>query len=190
MQHHYVYPEESFILVGTVVKAQGLRGEVSIHALSGQPGSLGNYSTFTLVDPAGTLSPELRVQAFRLQKEKAIILFDRVTDRSHAETLVGMGVLVAKADLPELADDEFYWYQLTGLAVRTVQGRQLGTMRSVFSNGAQDVMVISDGNSEYLVPLCQGIIVLRNTVELVIDPPPGLLEINAEDDLNGTEIPA
>lgn len=189
MQHHYSYPEDRYILIGTVVKAQGLRGEVSVHALSGQPENLRKYSTVTLVDKRGRLSPKLSITGFRVQKGKAVILFDRVTDRTQAEQLPGMGVLLAREDLPELAEDEFYWHELTGLPVRTVEGRRLGTMQSVFSNGAQDVMVIVDGECEYLVPLTQGIIVEQNSLELVIDPPPGLLEINSDDDAE-TDTPA
>lgn len=190
MQQHYFYPEGRYILIGTVVKAQGLRGEVSIHALSGQPENLRNYLTLTLVDKHGKLSPRLNITGFRVQKGKAVILFDRVTDRTHAEQLTGMGVLLAKDDLPELTEDEFYWHDLTGLSVRTVEGRRLGTMQSVFSNGAQDVMVIVDEDGEYLVPLTHGLIVGQNNQELVIDPPPGLLEINSDDDDIETDSPA
>lgn len=190
MLYEYSYPEARYILIGTVVKAQGLRGEVSIYVLSGQPENLQKYSTLVLVDRGGKLSPELKVKSFRVQKERAIILFDRVVDRTHAEKLAGMGVLVAKTDLPELADDEFYWYQLTGLPVRTVDGRHLGTIQSVFFNGAQDIMVIGDENSEYLVPLAPGIIAEQSSEGLVIDPPPGLLDINTGEDETGTDYSA
>lgn len=182
MQYHYLYPEDRYILIGTVAKAQGLRGEVSIYSLSGQPENLRDYSALTLVDKEGKLSPELKIQKFRVHKDRAVILFDRIADRTHAEKLVSMGVLLAKADLPQLADDEFYWYQLVGLAVRTVKGCQLGTLQSVFSNGAQDIMVIEGDDNEYLVPLTEDVIVEQNSEWLVIDPPPGLLEINIDDD--------
>lgn len=182
MQHHYSYPEDRYILIGVVIKAQGLRGEVSIHAVSGQPENLENYPALTLVDKGGRLSPKLAVTRFRVQKARAVVLFDRVADRSHAEQLTGMGVLLDKKDLPEPAPDEFYWHELTGRSVRTVEGRHLGIMQSVFSNGAQDVMVIVDEDREYLVPLMHDIIVGQNNLELVIDPPPGLLEINSDDE--------
>ena len=82
-----------------MVKAQGLRGEVSVHALSGQPDKLGQYHHFTLVDKVGTLSPALKVHAFRVQKDRAIILFEGVGDRTFAERLAGMGLLLNKQDL-------------------------------------------------------------------------------------------
>jgi 16S rRNA processing protein RimM len=190
MQYQYSYPEDRYILIGTVGKAQGLRGEVNIHPLSDQPENLEAYDALVLVDKRGKLSPKLTITKFRVHKGKAIILFDRVVDRTHAEQLAGMGVLLAREDLPELAEDEFYWHQITGLPVKTVDGRYLGTMISVFSNGAQDIMVISEDDQEFLVPLTKGIIVEQSDTLLVIDPPEGLLEINTGEEDTGNDYPA
>ena len=181
MQYNYSFPAEKYLLLGTVVKAQGLRGDVSVHALSGQPEGLAQYHRFTLVDNAGVLSPELKVHALRVQKDRAIIHFEGIDDRTFAEKLVGMGVLLYRQDLPEPGKDEFYWHELYGLPVSTVLGENIGTMRSIFSNGAQDVMIIVNGKREYLVPVTPGIIVRHDSIEIVIDPPPGLLEINDEE---------
>lgn len=190
MQYKYSYPEDRYILIGTVVKAQGLRGEISVYALSGQPENLKAYSSLTLVDRNGKVSPELKILKFRVQKDRAVILFEQIADRTHAEKLVGMGVLLARADLPELADDEFYWHQLVGLPVKTVQGLVVGTMQSVFSNGAQDIMVIiGPTDSEHLVPLTEGIIIEQNSEGIIINPPPGLLEINSDAQDNGIDTP-
>ena len=182
MQHHFLFPEDRFLLIGTVIKAQGLKGEVCIHSFSGQPENLNTYHTLFLVDKGGKISPQLSIKRFRAQKGKAIVLFDRVRDRSHAEQLVGMGVLLAREDLPELAEDEFYWHQLIGLAVSTVAGEAVGTLMHVFSNGAQDVMVIQDGDQEHLVPLSDGVVISHDDEQLIIDPPQGLLEINSGED--------
>ncbi|SHO51049.1 ribosome maturation factor RimM [Desulfopila aestuarii] len=181
MQYTYSFPEEKYLLLGAVAKAQGLRGELSVYALSGQPETLGQYHRFTLVDKAGVLSPELQVRTFRVQKDRAIIHFEGVGDRTFAEKLVGMGLLLNRQDLPDPEDGEFYWHELYGLPVSTVQGEHIGTMQSVFSNGAQEVMVIVNGLREYLVPVSQGIIARHSKEEIVIDPPPGLLEINDEE---------
>jgi len=182
MPYRYLFPEDSYLLLGVVVRAQGLRGEICVHTLSGEPESFGKYAAFTLVDKQGTLSPELRVKSFRVQKGKVILRLERIDDRTFAEKVVGMGVLIARSALPEPAANEFYWHELYDRPVRTVRGRQLGTIRHVFFNGAQDVMVIGDGEIEYLIPVHQGMIVEQHPTEIVIDPPPGLLDINAENE--------
>jgi len=182
MPYRYRFSEDRYLLLGVVVRAQGLRGEICVHPLSGKPESFGRYTAFTLVDKGGALSPELRVQSFRVQKNRVILRLDRIEDRNFAEKVVGMGVLLARSALPEPAANEFYWHELYGRPVRTVSGRQLGSIRHVFSNGAQDVMVVGEGDAEYLIPVHQGMIVEQDGSELVIDPPPGLLDINAENE--------
>lgn len=185
MHHKFSFPEERFLLIGTVGKPQGLKGEVNIHPFSGQPENLHAYQTLFLVDKKGELSPELHVDSFRAHKGKAIILFDRVTDRTFAEKLTGMGVLVARNDIPELDDDEFYYHQFVGLSVKTDDGIELGRLSSFFSNGAQEVMVIDGDDGEYLIPFIKEIIVSQNETDLIINPPPGILDINEDDDSDG-----
>lgn len=180
MAERYSFPEDRFLLLGTVTKAQGLGGEISVHVPSGQPANLQRYPAFTLIDRHGELSPRLEVRSFRLHKSRVILGLDRVTDRSMAERLVGMGVLLDKADLPRTTEEEFYWHELEGVAVRTRDGQHLGHLRGQFSNGAHEIMVIGDASGEYLVPAVPGIIIAHSTTELVIDPPPGLLAINRE----------
>ena len=182
MRCDFVFPKEDYLLIGTVGKPHGLRGEVHIFPLSGHPETLAQYSRVTLVDGRGTLSPQLTVTSFRVHGGKAIVGFDRVVDRSFAEKLSGMGVLIAREDLPAPGLDEFYWHELQGATVTTVAGDQLGILQGVFSNGAQDVMVVVDGQAEYMIPVSPGIIVSQDSSSLVLDPPPGLLAINGGDD--------
>jgi 16S rRNA processing protein RimM len=182
MSRKYIFPDKQFIHIGSVTKAQGLNGEVAIAPLSGQPESFKAYTTLVLVDESGTLSPELVVEKLRIHKGRAIVKFDRVEDRTFAEQLVGMGVLLARKDLPPSEDDEYYWHEITGLTVITDTGRYVGKVVSLFSNGAQDIMVISDEEQEYMVPITDDIVLRQNNEEMIIQPPPGLLEINQGDD--------
>lgn len=178
----YCYPEDKYLLIGTVSKAQGLQGEVAVHLFSGQPENVADYDSLVLVDKKGVLSPLLVIDSLRIHQGKAVIKFDRVVDRAFAEQVVGMGVLVDKEKLPDLGSDEFYWHQLTGLEVFSVQGNRLGIVKSLFSNGAQDIMVIRDNDHEYLVPVTASIVREQVDNRLIIDPPPGLLDINSEPD--------
>ena len=90
-----------------------------------------------------------------------------------------MGVLLDKEDLPKGNEGELYWYQFDGLPVKTRAGTLLGRVEKIFSNGAQDILVVRDGSQEYLIPILDSIIVSRTDEEIIVDPPPGLLEINS-----------
>lgn len=175
------YPEEQFLLVGKVAKPHGLRGEVKIYAFSDDAGTLLHYQKIVLVDRTGRLTPSLHVENARSQGKYVVFKLESIDDRNSAESIHGMGVLIDKNDLREIEENEYYWYQYYNLPVHTDTGRFLGTITSIFSNGAQDIMVIQENGSEYLVPILDSVIIEHTENGVVITPPQGLLEINSGD---------
>lgn len=178
MVDNFSFPEERFILVGTVGKPHGLRGDLKLHRLSDSAEALMNYTSFSLVDDQGCISNRYSVEKVRLQKKVVVVKLAGVDDRTSAEHLTGKGVLVNKDDLPKLEDDEYYWYQFIGLPVTTMEDEMLGTVQSIFSNGAQDILVVRGKNGELLIPIVDDIIKQHTEHGVVIAPPPGLLGIN------------
>lgn len=181
MLDDFTFPEDRFLLVGKITKPHGLKGELKVFAYSGDPASLVRYPRAVLVDGDGRLSPEIAIERSRVQERGAILKFGGVGDRDTARKLQGAGMLVYKEDLPAAESDEYYWYRLYDLPVKTSEGRHLGRVASIFSNGAQDIMVVADGRSEYLIPLIDSVIAEQTEEGVVITPPPGLLEMNAGD---------
>jgi len=55
----------------------------------------------------------------------------------------------------------------------------LGRVEHIFSNGAQDILVIREDSQEYMVPILDSIVVRVTADAIVIAPPPGLLELNS-----------
>jgi 16S rRNA processing protein RimM len=178
MVDDFSFPEEQFILVGTVSKPHGLRGDLKLHRFSDSAESLMGYTTFTLVDDQGRLSDRYSVEKSRMQGKIVVVKLAGVDDRTSAENLTGKGVLVNKNDLPTLEDDEYYWYQFIGLPVTTMEDEMLGTVRSIFSNGAQDILVVEGDSGELLIPMVDDIVKQHTEYGVVIAPPPGLLDIN------------
>jgi 16S rRNA processing protein RimM len=178
MAEEFPYPSEGYLLIGKIVEPHGLKGEVKIFSFSGQPENIQHYPKLVLVTPLGELSRPYIVEGCRIKGKTAIARLSSVNDRNSAESLTGMGVLIGKEDLPQPGKDEFYLYQLEGLPVFTIQGSRLGVVAKIFSNGAQDLLVVQDDEKEYLIPVLDSIIIRHDSEKIVIDPPPGLLEIN------------
>jgi 16S rRNA processing protein RimM len=61
-----------------------------------------------------------------------------------------------------------------------LSGLTIGRVESLFSNGAQDVLVVKSGNEEILIPVTKSIIVSETAEEIIVDPPPGLLDLTNE----------
>lgn len=179
MTDSFSFPADIFILIGKVAKAHGLKGEIKIHPFSGQPGNIGDYQKVVLVDKAGRLSSPLAVKKSRAAGKIAIVQLDGIDDRNQAEHVCSMGVLIYKTDLPQLESNEFYYHELIGLSVQTEDGKLLGKVDNIFSNGAQEIMEIKGKGQHYLVPVIQGVILNHDKNKIIIAPPPGLLDINA-----------
>src|SRR5207244_11724173 len=79
---------------------------------------------------------------------RPVIRLDRDVDR-------GSELAVARATLPTLTDeDEFYVFQLVGLAVEEEGGRLLGRVREVLEYPGNDVLELDSGASLPLVEGC------------------------------------
>jgi len=179
----FIYPAETYLLIGKIIEPHGLKGEVKIFSYAGQPENIQSYKKLFLVTLSGELSQAYSMEKCRVKGKSAIVRLTSVNDRNGAEAITGMGVLILKEDLPQPGQDEFYLYQMEGLTVITVDGRRLGTVTSIMSNGAQDLLVVQDDDEEYLIPILDSIIIHHDTEKIVIAPPPGLLEINSGDSL-------
>lgn len=180
MTKSFSFPTDTYVLIGKIGKAHGLKGEVKLISFSDQPQNIEQYRHLVLVTEQGKLSPPYPVVKARTGAKEVIVALQGVTDRTDAEQLCGCGVLVAKEELPKLHEDEFYLHELEGLHVTTDDGRFLGRVQSFLYNGVQDILVVGTGNEEFLIPLIPGMIVERNEEGMVIAPPPGLLEMNSD----------
>lgn len=182
MADDYSFPLDDYVLVGKVTKAHGLRGEVKVFPFSEEPANLVQYKTLVLVDSRASLSAMLTVTKSRIQGKTAVIQFNTIDDRTKAENIEGMGVLLPLDDLPAVDGDEYYWHDYEGKLVVDRNGTEIGRVDHLFSNGAQDVLVVKNNGGEILIPVTNEIVLEEIAETLVIDPPPGLLELNKDAD--------
>ncbi len=179
MADNYPFQTEKYVLLGTISKAHGIKGELKVRAFSGKPQSISSHKQLLLVSGKGSLSGPFNVLRARAGNKEALVLLEGVEDRNHAEEFCGLGVLVSKTDLPPLAADEFYLHELEGLQVQTEEGLTIGTIDAFFNNGIYDLLVVKAENEETLIPLIPGMITARDENSVTIAPPPGLLDINS-----------
>ena len=121
-----------------------------------------------------------RVMAVRMHKGRPLALLEGISDRTEAEKLRGARLLLPEDELPGTAEDDLYLYQLPGLEVVHENGSLIGHIDHVEFPGGQEVWAIrTAGGREILFPAVESFVLAVNLEEarVVIDPPPGLLEI-------------
>lgn len=133
------------VLLGKIVGAQGIRGEVKIYAFGDAPSDFTKYEKAFLV-----LRDEeklVKIEKARIQGNLAVVKFVEIADRNAAEELRDAEVFVEAADLEELPEDTYYVRDLEGLRVIDEDtGEDVGVISEVIQNTAQDVyrIVLND----------------------------------------------
>ena len=78
-----------------------------------------------------------------------------ITDRDAAFALMGSEILIHRQQLPAAKAGEYYWTDLVELQVVTTAGVNLGKVDHLLETGANDVLVVIDGEIERLIPFLQ-----------------------------------
>lgn len=180
---------DDFVLVGTIERPHGLRGEVVVKPLTDfvdQRFAPGSALTTARAGRTPDGSSVLRIDDVRWHKERPLVLFEGVETVEAAEALRGVGLWVAAADRPALEPGQFYEADLVGCRVETVAGpartaTTVGTVLRVDGVPGAAMLVIEAPTGEVLVPLADDICRVIDPAgrRIVIDPPAGLLELNA-----------
>ena len=138
--------------------AHGLRGEVVLQFHDGPDRDLKSGDPIRLHLP-GKPHTTYRVSSARPHKGRFIVALDTITDRNQAEALIGADIIVDPAALPPLDDGEYYWADLIGLKVVTLDRQCLGTLTAIFPTGSNDVYVVKGDTGEILVPALESVVV-------------------------------
>ncbi len=168
------------LVVGRVVKAHGVTGEVVVDVRTDDPETRFAPGTSLRARAKGGAERPLIVASARPHGGRLLVRLDGVADRDGADALRGALFLVDSADLPPIEDpDEFYDHQLEGLRVRTTAGVEVGTVAEVLHTAAGELLSVRSDKGEILVPFVGAIVTSVSLADRVIeiDPPEGLLEL-------------
>ena len=172
---------DEFLVVGQVVAAQGLKGEVRILPASDFPQRFTEPGSRWL-RRRGHNEQEVQLLNGRQLpgKELFVVRFEGINDRTAAESLVHQEFLVAADDIPELEDGEFHVRDLQGLSVRLeTESDPIGVVVDLH-HGGNDLLEIElkDDGRRCLVPFVDAIVPQVELEEgwLLITPPKGLLD--------------
>lgn len=149
------------VTLGRIAGVYGVRGEMRLQSFTRPVANLQQYSDCWIAQGQGFASRLVEVKPHgagligRLNGPDGSL----IQDRDVAASLIGAEIQVDRAALPEPEAGEFYWFDLVGLEVRSMEGQSLGRVGSLTSNGAQDVLVVEDGERQRMIPFVQGPII-------------------------------
>lgn len=131
--------QDGRILLGRIVAAHGVRGEVLVRSYADTPEDVGAYGP--LVAPVAGRTVQLRV--LRVTPKGVIARIAGVADRNAAEALAGTDLYVDRTQLPAAGEGEFYHADLIGLAAVAPDGTDIGRVVAVHNFGAGDLIEVA-----------------------------------------------
>jgi 16S rRNA processing protein RimM len=199
-------PTAVWIEIGTIVAAQGLRGELRVSSSSDFPQRFEQPGQRWLQSPKEELPVTVELLRGRAipGKDIYVIQLEGITDRNQAEALRGYKLLVPQSDRPQLETDEYHVCDLIGLTVyHQFTGEIIGKISDVFLGG-NNLLEVELPKSEnqgelqqnsskknkfrpaqspkVLIPFVKEIVPVVDIEarRIEINPPPGLLEIGKQ----------
>lgn len=139
------------VVLGRFSGVFGVSGWLKLWSYADPPSAILDYREWQVRPPAGPPDRLLEPIASRAHGKGFVVQLAGVGDRDAAAALVGSEIAVDRADMPEPAEGEYYWVDLVGLTVETVDGVALGRVQRLMETGANDVLVVQ-GDRERLVP--------------------------------------
>lgn len=172
------------LVVGRVVKAHGIRGELVVDVRTDSPEERFAPGT-RLVGRTGkgrtSTDREVTVEAARSHSGRLLVRLDGIGDRDAADAIRGMLLIVDSDSLPDTDDpDEFHDHQLVGLKVLDTEGNRLGEVTEIMHTPAGELLAIHlESGIDALVPFVTEMVpeVDLEAGTCVIDPPEGLLDL-------------
>ena len=147
--------EDETICVGHIIGAQGLKGMVRVFSNTSPRQNIVSYSPW-LLEVDNELRP-IKVNG-RLQGKNVVAQLEGVDSKDQADELSGVKIHILQEQLPALDGDEYYWSDLIGLKVESLDAEVLGVVDTMMETGADDVMIVK-GDRERLIPFVMGDVV-------------------------------
>ena len=144
---------EKLIIIGKIIGAHGVRGEVKIFPLTDDARRFLKLKECYLCGPNLEKPEDFVCVSSRLDRGNALVKFDGIADRDKAELLHGRFIAVDRENAVKLKKDNYYIADLIGLKVVDDERGDLGTVIDCFATGSQFTLEIKrDSKKNLLVP--------------------------------------
>lgn len=146
------------IVLGKIASPFGVKGWTKITSYTEPPEGLLEYGVLE-VNKAGKKS-RLTLEQGKPHGKFLAVKFEGIDDRDQVALFTNALIEISRHDLPASQDGTYYWADLIGMVVETLDGVELGTVERMMETGANDVLVVH-GDRERLIPWIEGDVVKK-----------------------------
>lgn len=143
------------IVLGRIVAPFGVHGWLRVHPFGDDPEAWRKMPQWWLSADVDAPAESWKVhglEAVKLHGDGVVAKLAGIDDRDASEALGNCFIGAPREALPPPAPDEYYWADLIGLAVVNMRDEPLGRVKSLIETGANEVLVVVDGEHKRLLP--------------------------------------
>ncbi len=170
---------DRLVVIGEIVRAHGLRGEVRVTPLTDEPSRFERVTECVLWDAARDEREPRRIATARRHGNAVVVAVAGCETPEAAQALVGRLLAVPEADALPLPPGRFYPWQLAGARVVTESGYPVGEVAGIERGAGQEWWVVRGDGREHWIPAVPDIVIDVDLAGrlVIIRPPEGLLEL-------------
>lgn len=167
-------PDLEFLVVGRILAPWGVEGKLKVQVETDFP------QRFTPNSQVYVNRRPVTIDSAKWHNGKIIIKLDAVDSIEDAQKLRGQSIEILRSQAYPLPEGQFYYFQIIGLEVRTIQGEILGNITDVIPSKSNDNYVVNGSKGEILIPAIEDVV---KSIDLdkgfmTIEAVDGLLSLN------------
>jgi 16S rRNA processing protein RimM len=169
---------ESLLLIGKVIRPHGLDGLLKISSYAESAETLANLKVVYLKGVSGEFV-EHRVISIKPHNKSFLLNLEGLRAVEEAEQCRGAGIYVSK-DCLGRGEGDYFWYELIGLKVYSLDGKYIGQIKHILPTGSNDIFIVGEGKGEVLIPATREVVKQIDTENqrMIISEMEGLLDLN------------
>lgn len=144
------------VTLGRFGSVFGVRGWIKIHSFTDPIQNIIDYQQHWLYKVKGKWRP-IRIEACKKQDKNIVCKIKDICDRDIARQFTNCDIGIDRSLLPKLAEDEFYYHDILGIEVYTLDNQLLGKVIDFQSTGSNDIFIIK-GQKEHWLPYTKDVI--------------------------------
>ena len=134
---------EHWTCVGVILGPHGVKGGFKIKSFCQNPSAITNYNPLKVQDYSKTLNLTIISNLNNIFQVKS----EKIKDRESAMALKGKLLFAARQKLPQTNDEEYYFTDLLGLRVKTINNKFVGTIKNVENYGAGTFLEVENNQT-------------------------------------------
>jgi len=179
MAGHNADTDQDITILGKISTAFGIKGWVKVYSYTDPMTNILQYPVWLL--NIGGQWKEYKLRDSRPQGKGLAAALEGINDRDQALALSQIEIGIPTSELPELEEDEHYWFQLEGLKVVHTDGQLLGQVKELFDSGGGN-QVLKVGPCEGSIDKAQRLIPYAEAIVLEVDLESSEIQVDWEAD--------